>query len=387
MKKTILISIGALIIALIIGVWVYLFMYGTPKNSAEVFARFGIGGEDANPPVLLDSSTTQEGDTASLPAVSKKLKQLTLKPVAGATFTGTGILYVEQGTGHIYHLNFGSGAETLISGTTVPKARSATFSPGGTYVAITTTYGTEPETIVGSVTLENGTGGLDGVSLPLGARDVDFGNATNTLMYTVADSSGTSGYSYDVETTKGTQIFKIPLRDIRVIWGETPYVYTTPTATQKGYMYRIEKNDLIYVTRGSIGLMGVPSPDGVVVTQNESGTLSSYALTTKDTRVNLPLALIPEKCTSDNAILYCAVPYSIESAESFPDNWYKGTVSLSDALWSIDVSNGTGSLLSDFLSESGREVDVYDIGANEDGTYIYFINKNDNTLWMFDTTL
>ncbi len=386
MKKKIFITIGAILIFLILGIWIYLFMYGTPTNSAEVFARFGIGNGAEIPSPITNTTNTGGNDSDASTTAPKALRQLTLKPIAGATFTGTGILYAEQGTGHIYHLNFGSGAETLVSGTTIPKARTAVFSPGGTHVALTTTYGSLPETIVGSVTLENGTGSLDGVSLPLDAQNIYFGKSTSTLMYTLSDTDGTSGYSYNMNTKKGTQIFRIPLRDVRVLWGTKIYVYTTPTVTQDGALYLVDKNDLVYVTEGESGLMGLTHNGEVIVTISEDVGVISYLVGTGGTRTGLPLPLIPEKCVSTISTFFCASS-NITSSNAFPDAWYKGTISLSDSLWSVDIQNGNGSLLSDFLTESGREIDVRTIGANEDGTYLYFINKNDNTLWMFDTTL
>jgi hypothetical protein len=37
-----------------------------------------------------------------------------------------------------------------------------------------------------------------------------------------------------------------------------------------------------------------------------------------------------------------------------------------------------------FLSESGREMDVHKIEVDETGMRLLFVNKNDNSLWMFD---
>jgi len=384
MKKNIIIGIVIFIILLIVGVWAYLFIYATPESRDEVFARFGIGRETSNgAPSPTNTPGTNEN---TLPQGERALRQLTLKPVAGATFINSGILYVEQGTGHIYRINFDSFTETLVSGTTIPGARDALFSPDGTYVAITTAEAPS-ETLVASVSLGSGAGSIEGVSLPLGAHNIAFGNGTNTLMYSRSDGSGTSGYSYDLATKLGTQIFTIPLRDVRVLWGDTNHVYTTPTATQKGYLYRVGRDTLSYVTEGGSGLMGIPFSRGIVVTHNENETSASYALMNDGEKINMPFPLIPEKCTTQGTTLYCGVAYTETSRNTLPDDWYKGTIALSDALWSVDVENGSATLLSDFLLESGRDIDVNQIGTDEQGTYIYFINKNDNTLWMFNTRL
>ncbi len=384
MKKPILITIGILIILLIIGVWVYLFMFGAPKDSADVFARFGIGGDEVTPPIPVTPSTVDVTNVGENNA-PQKLKQLTTRPVAGAVFVMDGIRYVEQGTGHVHEINLTTGAESLISGTTVAETAGATFSDDGTHVALTTHTITGSKTVVGEIT---GDGSIKGVSLPVGATDISFGVATNTLFYRIKGSGGSSGYTYDIDSERGVQIFQIPLRDVRVLWGNPMYVYTTPTATQRGYMYEIVKSDLTYVTPGRLGLTGFAYDMGVVITSGGE-TISSTAYEKSGETITLPLTFIPEKCIENHvstSTLYCAVPTDIDTG-TFPDDWYKGVISYSDILWSIDITEGKATVLSNFFSESGREIDVSKIGTNDTGMYIYFINKNDNTLWMFDTTL
>ncbi len=64
-----------------------------------------------------------------------------------------------------------------------------------------------------------------------------------------------------------------------------------------------------------------------------------------------------------------------------------GTISFSDALWEVDTKNVISTPLVNLLIESGREIDVSQIGTDPEGKYIWFINKNDDTLWMYDTTI
>jgi hypothetical protein len=183
-----------------------------------------------------------------------------------------------------------------------------------------------------------------------------------------------------------TKVFELPLTDIRVLWGNPTYVYTTPSAKQTGYVYRVVKSDLLFVTEGAPGLMAFAHNDGLVITSSGvSGVHSSFVSLTNSTPQNLPF--IPEKCVSLTTFVLCAVPSNMTASQSFPDDWYKGTVSYSDILWSTDTSNNTSVVLSNFLQESGREIDVSSIGIDSDALRAYFINKNDNTLWLFDVTL
>ena len=385
MKKTLFITVGAIIILLIVGVWVYLFMYGTPKSSDEVFARFGFGEEV--PPPVIPEATTVDVSSETVVGAPQKLKQLTTRAVAGATFTGTGILYVEQGTGHLYHINLTSGGETLISGTTIPQAREAVFSDGGAYVAITSAAGTGERTIVGEVTLENGSGTLEGVALPEGATEVVFSDTLGTMYYLLKESAGSSGYSYNIEREVGTKLFSIPLRDVQVLWGSPLYVYTTPTAAQTGYVYKVVKGTLQYITNGGGGLAALKHNGGVITTQvGEDGVRSDFNLASGEV-LQIALPMMPEKCTNFGTATICAIPSENLISKNFPDAWYKGVISYSDMLWKINTDVGELSVLSNFKKESGREIDVVKIGADAKGERVWFVNKNDNTLWMFDTTL
>ncbi len=388
MKKTILISIGALLILLIVGVWVYLFMYGAPKSADEVFTRFGFGDSVPEPEVIVERTdepvvdVSGEGDTAP-----EKLRQLTVRPVAGATFTELGILYVEEGTGHVYHIDLDTGTEKLLSGTTIPGARDASFSADGSYVAISSLAGGEEATVVGFV--DTLAGNLAGVSLPRGAREIAWSGTSSLVMYLLPDVSGSSGHSYDLESEAGKRIFSLPLSDIRVLWGNPTYVYTTPSGSARGFLYRLDGSRLAYVAAGGRGLTGLPYDSGVVITKVTDAGVSSLSQSDAGTTTDLSLPLIPEKCTRipvTSASFYCGVPNELSSG-SFPDSWYMGLTSYSDTILSVNAETNEWTFWSDPLAESGRAVDVGKIGTDALGELIYFINKNDNTLWMFDTTL
>lgn len=382
MKKTIFITVGILILVLVVGVWAYLFTFGTPKSSNEIFARFG-AGNDAEITTLPENTNIDVSNTDAVGA-PQILKQLTTRPVAGAGFSGNTIRYVEQGTGHIYVIDLESGAETLLSGTTIPGARNAVFSEDGLYTAVTMLNEGNEKTLVGKLSL--GTQ-FSGVSLPAGAKNVAFVNASGTLEYTITDGFNTQGYSYNMLKEVDTKVFELPLKDIEVLWGNPTYVYTTPTTKQLGYLYQVVKNNLHFVTEGDRGLMSFVTHDGVMVTRVTDALVKSFLITSDGQRIAQPLPYIPEKCTSGKMFLYCAIPKNTLNTHAFPDDWYMGTVSFDDSLWTIDTQNQKASVLIDFTDTSGRAMDVLKIGADTEGKKVYLINKNDNTLWLFDTTL
>ncbi len=382
MKKTIFIILGVVLLILVVGVWAYLFAFGTPKSGEDIFARFG-AGNDAETTNLPEKTNIDVQDTTPSGG-PQMLKQLTTRPVAGASFASGSMRYVEQGTGHVYDINLSTGTETLLSGTTLPGARDAVFSPDGSYVAITMLAEGKEMTLVGMLSF--GTP-FSGVSLQDNAENIAFVNASGTLEYTITDSQGTKGYSYSFAKNTNAEVFSLPLKDIEVLWGNPTYVYTTPTAAQTGYLYKVIKNDLHYVTEGDRGLMGFVTHNGVVVTRVTDAGVKSFLITTDGRRVTQPLSYISEKCASGETFLYCAIPKDTLNTQTFPDNWYMGVVSFEDSLWTVDTENQKAAVLVDFMNESGRAMDVLKIGADREGKRVYLINKNDNTLWLFDTTL
>lgn len=375
MNKKLFIIIGITLVVIVVGVWVYLILTGKSSQSDGVFAEFEEGGS-ASGNVLDRDPFLDDFDTSAI--AKSRLRQLSLRPVANAVFVDSGIVFAEQGTGHIYHINLESGNETLVSGTTFPGARSAFFSKTGLYVVVVSTAG---QAVVGSIA-ESGT--LEGVSLPSGAEEIAFGEEESTLYYLLKTPTGSRGYKYNIDAAKTTELFDIPLGDIRVIWGDDIYIYTTPSSEQVGYVYEVVGDSLRYVTPGSNGLLVLKTNKGLVVTKTHKLSISAKFIEENDGV--LFGALIPEKCVSSDIKTVCAIPKEI-SARTFPDSWYKGVESYSDILWDISIENGTSQVLSNLLSESGREIDVIKIGTNPTGQKFFLVNKNDNSLWLFDQTV
>lgn len=384
MTKKIFIFTGILLILIIGGVWLYAFLHPN-AGGAGIFARFGAGGDA--PPVQESATNDIEGDDeediVQDASTTQHLRQITTNPVAGATFARDGILYVEQGTGHLQYINLVSGEETLLSGTTIPGAYEASFSKDGETVAITTRENDVAKTIVATVPTASTTGTLNGISLPRGASEVDVSQKDGVAYYLMKSSEGSVGYAYNISKKTSTELFSIPLRDVHVLWGDPLYVYTTPSYTQTGYVYKVSKNNLVYVAPGAVGLMATRYNTDVAVTQKISNENGSVWLSSIEGGGEIPLTgpVFPEKCVAHDATFWCGVPSVLN--ENFPDSWYKGVVSLSDSLWKINVSDRSTQVVSDFFKESGRQIDVLKIGMDSPGTHLYLVNKNDNTLWLY----
>ncbi len=383
MKKPLLIGLGIGILLLVTGLWAYLFVYGTSETADEVFGRFGIGNNSSEGENIPPKETDVDGDYLGNTA----LRQLTTRPVAGAIVVNNALRFIERGTGHLYEIPLPQGVETLISNTTIPQTVEAIFSPTGERVVIVTEEDEQNEMNVATLIYDGEIGNrLEGVSLPRTASNPAWQDS-DTLLYLLPTANGAAGYTYSLLERKSTTRFTIPLRDVEVLWGNNDYIYTTPTAHQFGHLYRVGSGTLHYMTDGKEGLVAIPYAGGMVITHTVNDTVVSRGL--GDTQYEPPIVLMREKCVADqnaSSTLYCAAP-SGEITGVFPDDWYKGEVSFADILWKINMEEQSATVLSNFLSESGREIDVSQIGMDKRGIYIYFINKNDGTLWLFDTTI
>ncbi len=388
MKKT-LIIIGVILIILIVGLWAFFFFTGgMPKSTDDVFARFGQSGEapQFEPEPEPEEEDYEYAEDPTPTQSTKRLRQLTTRPVAGAVAVGNSIRFVERGTGHVYDIDTRGGAERIVSGTTQPRTLRATFSGKGDAVALTSEIDGVVETILGVLSEEASGGGLLLTALPADATEVGFSRDGSELYFFVPNARGGIGYAYNLETTKTRELFSIPLHDVRILWGDTTYLYTTPSGKTLGFVYKIGDDGILsYVTKGGRGLMAMRHASGTVVTSLKE---EDESLVTRDTKTGeIPyVALFTEKCTvygTWTPYLACATPTSFPPG-TYPDDWFKGVVGFSDRIVRVDSSESSVYVWSDLKEESGRPLDVLSIGSDPLGGFLYFINKYDNALWLLD---
>lgn len=384
MKKTLFIVAGIAILLLAIGTWIYLFMYGTPESTEEIFANFGIGGSDTLAP---NNELPPLGTTAFNNVIEERtFQQLTTRPVAGMAFLGTTtVRYVEQGTGYIFDIDLETGRETSVVSNTFTKVREAFFSEDGATVLFTRDEDRTERFTVGTITGNPGSASLFTFNLAAGATNAGF--IGTKLRYLYETPSGNEVHEYNLVTKTDTVLYTIPLRDVRMIWKDKTYVYTKPTAYLLGYAYEVRGGALSFITEGDFGLMATYYPQGLVTTISNGADLFSTANSTTGDSKLLPTEVFPEKCVSATFApteIVCAIPDTLSATYTYPDDWYKGVVSFADTFWLLDLEEGSALQIANPLAETGREVDVLRMDVNTDGTNFTFINKTDNTLWLFD---
>jgi hypothetical protein len=395
MKQKILITFGVIlvIIAAAIGIYVLLF---SQNSGGGVFSSFNQSGGEPVFPNSSGQSSSQNTTPSTLQNNAAALRKLTDKRVAAAVFVGDTVRYVERGTGYIYDVSLGSDDETKISNTTVPRVVEAVFSNDGARVAMAAEDGGVRKAAVGTITKnDSGEGVVTGVALPNDARGLQFSPSGDELYYMVRGASGAAGYSYNIPNQTQTRLFYIPLSDITVLWGSDAsdmYVYTTPSAEAEGHIYKMDGNTLSYVMPGAPGLIAgrIGATFLVSETDPSNRAIDTFVLG-KNSVSEAPLRVFPEKCTNAalaTSTIYCATPETIPYG-TYPDDWYKGLISLPDSLWSLSLSASSSKLtkLADLSNLSGENIDVSSIYHSSDGHYLAFINKNDDSLWLYDLTM
>ncbi len=385
MNRPLIITIGIVIIGLVVSVWVYLLLYGTPKEPREVFTNFGFLTPIPNVPQEEIDPMEQQNVTDL--ALIGGLELIGTKPVAGHAFllTPSAIIlrYAEMGTGHIYEMNLTDATESQVSITTIQETAYAQFSPDGSKVLLGSFEGTDERYTIGTIDTESKEL-INRASLPANIQNVAFRD-DRSVYYTSEDGSYTIGSYYDLTTNTSVEVFEVPLREITVDWGAQAHtLITRPTPQLPGAMYSIRNGVLSPIGMEGEGLTGFVHEDLAVATMLEEGMYASYAFTGGE-RLQQSATLIPEKCTFDQigiAEIWCGIPNEIINGE-YLDGWYKGTRTSVDSLWFIDLKTQSARRVVPIKDVVNRDVDVIDMHADITGTYLAFINKIDRSLWLY----
>jgi hypothetical protein len=69
---------------------------------------------------------------------------------------------------------------------------------------------------------------------------------------------------------------------------------------------------------------------------------------------------------------------------TMPESWYKGTVSLSDNLWRINLVTEEYDQIFADREEVQQSFDIHKIQISPNENFILFVNKRDLTLWSVE---
>lgn len=393
MKKALFIIGGSLLVLLLAAIWLYVMFIGTPTSIDEIFNGFAGDDTPLTDPLPPVATTTPEEPRVNVNG--EALRQLTTKPIIGfrevqaTTSSAAQVFYAEAGTGHIYSIDLQTGTERRVSGTTIAEARKADFTDDGQYVTIVSGYGTGQKTYLGSIS----TSSESLTQIPFQNRVEDFTiTPAGTLLYTVREAV-TSGRAYTFTTGRDELLFTLPFREAMVSWGQEKgdahYAYPKPAHLLEGFLYKIKNGTLSRMPVAGYGL-NVFTTHGIIGISRHQGQVHESYFLNEGTQTRTDLRLLPEKCTGsrvDTSRFWCASGAG-PTGFDFPDTWYSGELSFKDSLYALELTGDFNSitLLVDTFKRTNRDIDIIDLSLGKSENRLYFINKNDQTLWTYDLT-
>lgn len=387
MKRPVFIISGVVIILILIAIWVYMLFFGSPKNADDTFADLNLG--DTTDTSYIENTDTTDGEAVVDLSSPDRLRQLTTKPVIGfnefvkdASSTPA-ILYVEAGTGHVFSIDLETGEESRLSGTTIPSSQEAEITPNGKYIMYRSGEGSGRTYLVGTIsstTNELSTSDLDESIISFSATN------DNHFLYAVKTQNSTIGKSYNPEDKTSKTLFTLPFRDATIDWGSTAsdshFAYPKTTSKLESFLFKIDSVKISRLPIDGYGMSASGNNDLVIYSKQDNGEYKTFFYNTNSEETSESgLIIIPEKCSFSSKLTICAQSF-VDYGTDTPDVWYSGDMSFADSIWEIE--DGSSSLLSDTESESGRELDIVDIDLGVDDKNIYFLNKNDKTLWLYE---
>ncbi|MFA6158505.1 MAG: hypothetical protein WC763_02655 [Candidatus Paceibacterota bacterium] len=403
-KKTFTLLI-ALIIAIIAFLgWFFFFRTTTPvtpgttQQGTDLFP-FGPGSTSTRPSTPTNSGTSTIDLSNNTPAASlPRLRQLWKDPTAGATFfpatgTTTSVRFVDRATGHIYESPLDALGNEKISNVTIPQIHEALWAANGKEVIfrylkndsiIQSFYATL------STTSASTTSTLEGYFLPANIRDISISGGKIAYF----DPTLQTGQLIEarVDGTARKAVMNSEAWDWSITYNnpKVAFLGTRPSGLVPGFGYALDMatGATTRIAGEILGLTGTINASGTkaFLSAQEQQVIASaaYDIKTKVTQ-NLSIRTLSDKCAWSNVksqLIYCAVPVSLQ-AGTYPDDWYKGKVSFTDRLWSIDLSTGETRQLLDPSFEVLQDMDIMKIVIDRTDSSLTFINKNDMSLWLY----
>jgi hypothetical protein len=373
----------------------------TPSNSSAVQP-----GQGSNIPV---NGTGAPAENAQpLP----RLRLLSDTPVGGygasTTATTTVVRWVDRGRGNIYEARSTAAEIFTLSNTIFPRIYESSWNANLTaFVA---------------QHMESEKAGIETISASIIKRalaetststDLNFtefilrGNTWNKNVITLAlspkkdrvfhiarENGKGVGYISSLEGKNPVKIFESPLTEVVSDWPEENIIVvsTKASSAHHGYVYFVNpKTGVWKKIVGSLPGLGIKvSRDGRYALISVTGSNQNIVTTVYDIKtgkgIDANISTLADKCTWGNFyknVVYCAAPAQLP-AGIYPDNWYTGEISFTDKIWQINASTGEINLISSIVDQSDRIIDAYKLDLDLKDNYLFFMNKNDLSLWSID---
>lgn len=409
-KKTInKIIIALFIIIFVVFIFLYFYIFNQPKeikqqriNSVSNFLPFGSNNTDN-----ISSGTNEGGQKATttkqtnqkkvvVKEVIPLLRQVTFEPTAGYTTledsentAGGFIRYTDRAVGHIYQTQLTSTKVDRLSNTTIPKITDAIWIDGDNFIARFLSDDLKTQKTFNATLLEQKDGSYQTVGSYMEDNIKDLYVKNEDLYLYTKKTSLNNGLITKKEGLNLTQVVNNPFADWKIdkVVGNKAYLYPTPSAFAFGYLFSldIKTGDLQTLISDKLGgIFNISyNAKNVLISLTSRSKPNLYVYNFKNGEgKSLKVKTLASKCvwSSDNINIYCGVPNKIESA-SYPDDWYKGSISFSDSIYEINTKSLESKKLIDLSIYTPYDIDVGKLQLSTNERYLLFIDKQTEFLW------
>ena len=361
---------------------------GTEQAGALPSSPSDRGGDSASNSTLPGSSdgenTTGSGKDLSSLKIKPISKEKVLSPTIGSD--GKTVKYYSRANGNIFESNFDGGSLKKISSVNLNGLVKALWSP-------------DKDKVIGIFSENNLTKKYfyDYVSNQSALLNEKMGYVawspdSKKLAYLFADSSaGQNNISVSNPDGSGWKnIFKTRLDNLVVEWPtkEKISLRMPPSGLAQGILYALnsETGDFYKVISDTYGLYAKWSPKGdKILFSSTTSKGKAPKLNLSDEKgtsfKDLKLSGLADKCVwgKDDRTIFCALPQDISQNATWPDDYYKGLVILSDDIYKINLETEQKTKIIGSTDEIGYDAQELFLSPKED--YLFFINRRDGLLY------
>ncbi|MBI1957259.1 MAG: hypothetical protein HYS44_02275 [Candidatus Niyogibacteria bacterium] len=348
----------------------------TRRFPFNIFGVF-VGEEPTTP--------TAEPEKGRGEAQKEVLTLLSSEPVAGFGVTGTtGVRYIERRTGHVFNVSPQGEVKTRISNTTIPKIFEALWSPNASR-AILKYFDGDLVRVV-SATFEASS--TEATPLPASLLTATFSPSGDRIAYLMPAGDGANLVTAAPDNSGQRVLTTLPFQEFLLGWPTADIfsLVTRPSGAADGtyFLFNSRTSAFRRVLDGVLGLEVKYSPSGAsfIASSYDPGTRQPVLSRALNSEMLDPVGVrtLAEKCVFsrlDASALYCAIDSNAPRA-LYPDAWLQNNVEMKDLIWKIDLRTNEQRLF-----PIGRFFDIATLAVSSDDHFLYFIEKENNSLWSY----
>jgi hypothetical protein len=412
-----------LVVAALAAFWYFFMRPATPTTGTTTSPTTGYSpfGRPSTGNNIGTTTTNNNNGNNGTPTIVKvpALRLLSATPIGGygasTTASTTVVRWIDRGRGNILQATEDSLDIQTLSNTLLPKMYESVWGKGINSL-IGSILGDDDATIStiyaallpqGNVNQKTGTSTpantnnsslapykLQGKNLPAGIVSYATSPKKDRVFLFAVQGGQGIGYVAPFNGGTATEIFNTPVTQVNVDWPEanTISITTKGSATDNGYLYFVSPTTGTWkkILGPLPGMSAIVSHDARYAIVSAAGNANNvvtyiYSIATS-TATDAIIRTLADKCVWGNFykdMVYCAVPFQPVSG-TYPDDWYKGTLSTVDKIWQENAATGEVHLISSVFEQARTNIDAFNLGLDDKDNYLFFMNKLDLSFWSLD---